>query len=159
MNSLLFEKAGPERVYGKVGGAPAVLLRVALSTPDWARGGETSPGESVPVSSRTLSPLFHPESEELGILAPLRRDIRPLHAGEFIRLFLEETDVWAKAGPDQRAHLRARYVGWRRAGADARTPGELPAERPDVLENASRLERRCVVSANEFESRKVREFV
>ncbi|MFH1022187.1 MAG: hypothetical protein V1809_02230, partial [Planctomycetota bacterium] len=113
--SMLFEKAGPERVYGKVGGAPAVLLRVDLSTPDWARGGETYPWKSVPASSRTLIPLFHPESEEPGIIESLRRDIRPLRAEEFIRLFLEETDVWANAGPGQRAHLRIRYAGWRRA--------------------------------------------
>ncbi|MFH1023768.1 MAG: hypothetical protein V1809_10330 [Planctomycetota bacterium] len=124
--TLLCEKAGPERAYGKVGGAPAVLLRLALSTSDWARAGGKSSEGTVSPKPRTLYPLAHPESEEPAILASLRRDIRPLHTEEFIRLFLEETDVWTKADPGQRAHLRARYAGWRRTETDARTPEGIP---------------------------------
>jgi len=106
---LLFAKAGPEREYGKVGGAPAVLLYLSLSVVEQEIRLAHSSGKAQPVKSRTLYPMSYPETEEDPIVAEIRRNLHPLPVADFHRLFLDETDALKNAAPGIRTYLRERY--------------------------------------------------
>ena len=137
--TLLFGAAGPERSYDKVGGAPALLLRLDLDVPEErvrlehgisgdinsrrpgqaedAPVGPTSPaaqrgGSLCPPKSksRTLYPMFHAPAEEPEIVAGLASALRPMTEQELGCFFVAETDVLVRATPGQRAFIQERYV-------------------------------------------------
>jgi len=110
--TLLFAEAGPERSYEKVGGAPALLLRLDLAIPEERVRLEHGPAETRPARSRTLYPMFHPPAAEPAIVAGLARSLRPMSEPEFGYFFVAETDVLKEAAPEQRAHIREQYLAY-----------------------------------------------
>ncbi len=96
---MLFVPMGPERSYGKVGGAPAVLLRLPLDTPDRVSGRERQ---------RTLYRQWMNETEEARAAEVLRRQIRPMSAEEMQHFFGEESDACAHAAPERLASVLQR---------------------------------------------------
>jgi hypothetical protein len=108
--TLLFEAAGPEREYDKVGGAPALLLRLDLAVPEARVRLEHGPSEMRPAKSRTLYPMFHAPAEEPGIVAGLAASLRPMTDQELGCFFVAETDLLAEATTAQRAHLHESYL-------------------------------------------------
>jgi hypothetical protein len=140
--TLLFEAAGPERSYGKVGGAPALLLRLDLAIPEERvrlehgcsgdinshRLGHAEAASSEPTAlasqgggslcppntrkSRTLYPMFHAPAEEPAIVAGLASALKPMTEQELGYFFVSETDILREASPEQRAHLQNCYLAW-----------------------------------------------
>jgi len=137
--TLLFQAAGPERSYDKVGGAPALLLRLDLGVPEERvrlehgisgdinsrRPGhaEAAPVEPTPPAlrrggslcppkskSRTLYPMFHAPAEEPEIISGLAASLRPMTEPELGYFFVAETDVLATATPEQRAFVQSRCL-------------------------------------------------
>jgi hypothetical protein len=108
--TLLFEAAGPEREYDKVGGAPALLLRLDLDVPEERVRLEHGPAETRPAQSRTLYPMFHAPAEEPELVAGLAAQLRPMTKHELGYFFVAETDLLARASPEQRALLQDRHL-------------------------------------------------
>ncbi len=96
---LLFERLGGERDYGKVGGAPAVLLRLDLVTAErryrlrYGEGGDSF-----------YSFFVNPVSERR-ILRMLRRARNVLGESALRRLFVEDRRLLERASPAARAHI------------------------------------------------------
>jgi hypothetical protein len=103
--TLLFEAAGPEREYDKVGGAPALLLRLDLDIPEERVYIEHGPAETRPAKSRTLYPMFLAPAEEPEVVAGLAASLRPMTEQELGYFFVAETDLLAEATPEQRAWI------------------------------------------------------
>jgi hypothetical protein len=108
--TLLFAGAGPERECKKVGGAPALLLRLDLAIPEARVRLEHGPAETRPPRSRTLYPTFHAPAEEPDIVSGLSASLRPMTAGELGCFFVAETDILARAAPEQREFVRQRHT-------------------------------------------------
>jgi hypothetical protein len=102
--TLLFEEWGRERSYEKVGGAPAVLLRVRLDTPD--RVGEPRARN---LRQRTHYRFFHTTDEEWEIVPALRKTMEPMSEEEFCFFAMGETDVWNHASIRQKEYLAGFY--------------------------------------------------
>ena len=111
---LLFVEAGPERAYDRVGGAPAVLCSIPLSTPD--RIGESE-------RHRTIYRLWIPKSGEAGAVAELSEELRPMSEAELRHFLSVRPELLAGESPERRAALEAMR---RRAGL-------VPAGREEVL--------------------------
>jgi molybdopterin/thiamine biosynthesis adenylyltransferase len=108
--TLLFKPAGLEREYEKVGGAPALLLRLDLAVPEERVRLEHGPAETRPAKSRTLYPMFHAPTGEPEIVAGLAASLRPMTRREFGCFFKIETDLLAEATAKQRTHILSRYL-------------------------------------------------
>jgi hypothetical protein len=96
---LLLEELGPERPYGKVGGAPAVLLGLDLLGAEEryrARYGE---------GPESFYRFFVNESTEPAIVSMLCRNRRPLDEPALRRFFVEERPLLAEAPPTAREHI------------------------------------------------------
>jgi len=104
--TLLFAEAGPERDYGKVGGAPAVLLRLDLDIPEERVRLERDPAEARPPRQRTMYHLFRVAADEPALVAGLASALRPMSPREIDYFFVRRTDILARATPEQRAALR-----------------------------------------------------
>jgi hypothetical protein len=104
--TLLFEYAGSEKTYGKVGGAPAMLLHLALETPTQAVGDP----EADCLRARTHYRYFHTCDEETGILPELREALAPMSEEEFEYFAMDRTDIWDRAGAEQRDCLSSYYL-------------------------------------------------
>ena len=93
---MLFEVIGSERAYGKVGGAPAVLLRLDLVT---------APARYQERFGTARSSLWHyfcdPERTAKHLRA-IWRDRRPLDALVLRHFFVEQRDLLSAATPEQR---------------------------------------------------------
>jgi hypothetical protein len=100
---MLFEAAGPEREYAKVGGAPAVLLRLDLAVPEEQVRLERGPQELRPTRSRTIYKSFLTVREEPAVVAGLRGSLRPMSSREIGYFLVAETDILAEASEEQRA--------------------------------------------------------
>jgi len=107
--TLLFEPAGAEREYDKVGGAPALLLRLDLDVPEERVRLEHGPAETRPPRSRTLYPMFHAPEAEPVIVARLAASLRPMTGREFDYFFVAKTDLLERAAPEERSFIRERY--------------------------------------------------
>jgi hypothetical protein len=107
--TLLFSAAGPEREYDKVGGAPALLLRLDLDVPEERVRLEHGPAETRPARSRTLYPMFHAPAEEPEVVAGLAAQLRPMTGQELGYFFVAETDLLATARPEQRHIMQQQY--------------------------------------------------
>jgi hypothetical protein len=103
--TLLFENWGPERCYGKVGGAPAVLLRLNLEIPDRA---VTRP-DIKELRERTHYRFFHTHEEERDILPRLGRTMEPMSEEEFYFFAMGETDIWNHASMEEKEFLSGYY--------------------------------------------------
>jgi hypothetical protein len=108
--TLLFSAAGPEREYDKVGGAPALLLRLDLDVPEERVRLEHGPAEMRPAKSRTLYPMFLAPAEEAEVVAGLAASLCPMTDQELGYFFVAETDLLAQATPEQRACLQTRGI-------------------------------------------------
>ena len=97
--TLLFVAAGPERDYRKVGGAPALLLRLDLDIPERQVGLEHGPVETRPPKSRTLYPMFHAPTEEPTIIADLASTLRPMSGQEIDYFHLTKNGLPTQATP------------------------------------------------------------
>jgi len=104
--TLLFERAGEERLYSKVGGAPAVLLRLDLvaAWDAYRERFDGLPGE------RNLYRFFIDGSERLR--AWLRRARRPLNRHSLQRYFVEERPLLAEAVPGARHYVEECYLAY-----------------------------------------------
>jgi hypothetical protein len=100
---FLFDFAGSERSYDKVGGAPAVLLSIPLEMPD--RVVE-------PQRSRTIYHHWMSAAEERSATAVLRRSLRPMTEQEIFRFLVRETDLLARASARVRHYLQHRYLAY-----------------------------------------------
>ena len=127
--TLLFENRGSERSYGKVGGAPAVLLRLNLEIPDRA----VADPEAKELRERTHYRFFHTMEEEQEILPALRRTLTPMSEEEFEFFAMDETDLWAHASPREKEYLAEHYftalLGLEGNRGVFAAPPSLPPER------------------------------
>ncbi|MFH1024001.1 MAG: radical SAM protein [Planctomycetota bacterium] len=87
--TLLFEDAGPERSYGKVGGAPAVLLRLDFDVQRESIWKLASSESSQ--SSRILYRFFHPLEQDPVVAEWLRDSLRPMTNQEINHFGLSKT--------------------------------------------------------------------
>ncbi|MFH1023157.1 MAG: radical SAM protein [Planctomycetota bacterium] len=101
--ALLFDVAGTERSYNKVGGAPAVLLRLDLVAA-WDTYREKFDGL---LGSRNLYRFFLDRGDEIKMWVRRRR--RPLAPAEFRRWFVEKRPLFADASPRARKILESVY--------------------------------------------------
>jgi hypothetical protein len=113
--TLLFEDLGPERCYDKVGGAPAVLQRLDFDVQRESIIKEHWPQPEGARRSRVLYRLFHPLEDDAAIAAGLEKAARPMTERELGYFFVAETDILARAAPEQRAHLQECHLVWETA--------------------------------------------
>jgi N-acyl amino acid synthase FeeM len=105
---LCFEQISDERRYGKVGGAPAVLLRVPLENVEgYCRkaGSENCPREL----RHTLYRFFIAAGKSGGVIARLARAVRPMSRRQFQYFLVELSDALERATPGERDHLQECY--------------------------------------------------
>ena len=116
-----FMEAGPVRSYGKVGGAPAVLLRCDLENHLTLTGADRA---------RTIYRNW-PDRDEWQAAA---RRIRASHRGmdtDEIRYFLREaTDCWKNASPEQQRYIESVVARRRAPGKSALFPSLAAGGRP-----------------------------
>ncbi|MCG2759491.1 MAG: hypothetical protein L6263_13815 [Desulfobacteraceae bacterium] len=103
--TLLFEEWGPEQAYEKVGGAPAVLLRLNLGIPDKA----VAEPHVKDLRQRTHYRFFHTTEQELRILPNLEKQINPMSEEEFHYFVMRKTDLWDHASPLEKSYLSRHY--------------------------------------------------
>jgi len=103
--ALLFEEWGPEHNYEKVGGAPAVLLRLNLEIPDRA----VAEPHLEELRQRTHYRFFHTSEQEEEILPDLAMQLNPMSEEEFYCFAMQETDLWDHAGPREKSYLSRYY--------------------------------------------------
>lgn len=104
--TLLFECAGEEKTYEKVGGAPARLLHLALEIPTQAVGDPAADH----LRKRTLYRYFHTRDEERQILPELRAGLAPMSEEEFEYFAMDRTEIWERASDHERDCLSSLYV-------------------------------------------------
>jgi N-acyl amino acid synthase FeeM len=107
--TLPFERAGDVRDYDKVGGAPAVLLRMDLDVAEEHLRSEHGPLGSRPPKSHALYRMFHNPAEETELVKALSLSLRTMSEHELRYFFLEQTSILAKAPPLQRRHIEDCY--------------------------------------------------
>ncbi len=103
--TLLFENWGPERCYGRVGGAPAVLLRLNLEIPDRA----VAEPDVKELRERTHYRFFHSHEEEKNLLPRLEKTMEPMSEEEFCFFAMGETDIWNRASMEEKVYLSGHY--------------------------------------------------
>lgn len=110
MKMLLFEQIGAERECGKVGGAPAVLLRLRLEDVDRhvREAAAALPGDRI---LRTLYPLIAAEQQAPGLFDSLADSIRPMGQEDFGHFFVGLSSVLESAKLPERRYLQSRYPG------------------------------------------------
>jgi hypothetical protein len=106
---LLFQKAGSERSYEKVGGAPAVLLRLSEALAEEQIRLEHSPRGLGYPKSRSLYKSFYSEVEEPDLVASLAAARCPMREEELAFFLVDKTNIWSEATADQRAYLNLCY--------------------------------------------------
>jgi hypothetical protein len=102
---MLFAEAGPERGYDKVGGAPAVLLRLDFDVAEEQRRPERTEGHP-----RSIYNQFRAVAEEPDMVRALEQQLRPMTELELGFFFVAETDLLAEATAAQRVHVLERTV-------------------------------------------------
>ncbi|MBT3185529.1 MAG: hypothetical protein HN342_13510 [Nitrospina sp.] len=104
--ALLFNQVGEERDYGKVNGAPAVLMHLDLSVPAQQIRLEHEQGKR----TGTIYKYFYSTSEEPEIAQKLIKTIRPMTEKEFRYFFVEQTNLFMRASTRQRHYLEKCYL-------------------------------------------------
>ena len=92
---LLFKKIGEVRNYAKVNGAPTVLLHLPLMLPD-----TLTPEEKQRVFP--LSLIEHSEKKKREVIQKIEAMSIPMSEEEFRYFFIEKTDLWEKATPQEK---------------------------------------------------------
>jgi hypothetical protein len=95
-----FEKMGPERNYAKVNGAPTVLLKVSFKRLNRLR------------HQRRIFPFYmlkYSDSEELEFVKTIENLTSSMSDEEFFTFFIEKTDNWEKASPQQKNFIKKIY--------------------------------------------------
>jgi hypothetical protein len=99
--TLLFEEWGTEHTYEKLGGAPAVLLRLRLEIPYRA----VAEPRMEKLRHRTLYRFFHTTEQEQEILPDIEMQLDPMSAEEFYYFAVEKTELWDHASPIEKSYL------------------------------------------------------
>ena len=60
--------------------------------------------------------LFHPLEDDVAIAAGLRKAARPMTGQELGCFFVAETDILARASPEQRTLLQQQYLAYELGG-------------------------------------------
>jgi hypothetical protein len=109
--TLLSEEWGPERAYEKLGGAPAVLLRINLEIPDRLRIPDRAVAEPhvEELWQRTHYRFFHTTEQEQKILPDLEMQLDPMSEEESYCFAMEKTDLWDNATPREKSYLSGYY--------------------------------------------------
>jgi hypothetical protein len=97
---LLFNKIGPVRNYDRVNGAPAILLNLPLMLPDLVKNKQRV---------FPLSMLNYSKEQELEIVDKLESMRSPLSEEEFNYFFIEKTEIWKNASPQQKNYIKNFY--------------------------------------------------
>ncbi len=104
--TLLFEQIGGFRHYGKVGGAPAVLLNLPLEIPT----REVAGTRLERLKKRTLYRYIHTTAEEKDIISYLETRLEPMTEAEFLYFAINRSDVWKKATHAEKTYLSGHYL-------------------------------------------------
>jgi hypothetical protein len=94
---IVFRKIGSEKKCPRVNGTTGVLLNLPLFLP--ARLKE----------KKRIFPLYifnHSDQQEMEIAKKLESMILPMSDEEFYTFFIDKTDAWAKASPEQKKYLK-----------------------------------------------------
>ena len=95
-----FKKIGPERSYAKVNGKPALLLGVPLKIYKTLK------------NQHRIFPFYlfnYSDQEELDIADSIGNMVLPMSDEEFYTFFIEKTDIWEKASPQQKDYIKSAY--------------------------------------------------
>jgi len=108
--TLLSEEWGPERAYEKLGGAPAVLLRINLEIPDRLRIPDRAVAEPQveELWQRTHYRFFHTTEQERKILPDLEMQLDPMSEEEsycFAMAMEKKTNPCDHTGPREKSYL------------------------------------------------------
>ena len=107
--TMFFEEWGHERTYEKLGGAPAVLLRLNLEIPDRLRIPDRAVAEPhmEELRQRTHYRFLHTTEQERKILPDLEMQLDPMSKEEFsyFAMAMEKPDLWDHAGPREKSYL------------------------------------------------------
>ncbi len=98
--NILFKKIGAMRKYAKVNGAPTVLLNLPLELPEMLK------------EKRRIFPLHmlnYSDQKEMEITKEIEAMVTPLSEEEFYHFFIEKTDIWEKATPQQKSYIKKIY--------------------------------------------------
>ena len=106
---LLFSDAGPERSYEKVGGAPALLLRLDFEDQLRAMRACRGPEAATSPLARTPYRFCHREEGEPAVAAALSRALRPMSEREMRYFFMEKTKLFTEAPARQRRFIEDCY--------------------------------------------------
>lgn len=100
---MLFEKIGPERSFAKVNGAPSVLLKIPI-----VKYSRLKPTQRVfPFFMMNFS-----KQEELEIAKKFETMVRPMSNEEFYTFFIDRTDTWDQALPQQKEFVKKAYQAY-----------------------------------------------
>ena len=95
-----FKKLGPERNYAKVSGAPTVLLNLSLMKVDKLR------------RQQSLFPFYllnHSHQKELEFAQRIENSIFPMSDEEFFNFFIDKTNIWEMASPQEKDFIKKFY--------------------------------------------------
>ena len=106
---LFFQKVGVERSYGKVSGAPAVLLRLNMALAEERIRFEHSPAGHGSPTSRSLYKFFYSELEEPELVASLATARCPMSKEELVFFLVVHPTLLSEATDDQKAYLNLCY--------------------------------------------------
>jgi hypothetical protein len=98
--NILFKKIGALRNYAKVNGAPTVLLNLPLMLPEMLK------------KKRRIFPLSmlkYSEQMELEVIQKIEAMLIPMSEEEFYYFFIEKTDIWEDATPQQKDYIKKVY--------------------------------------------------
>ena len=102
---LLFKDFGPQKTYEKVGGAPAVLLRLDLAVYENTVRYFHEGCIKDPNKLRTLYKCFSPENESSACLAYLRNNNSSMNEKELYYFFVKSRPLLEKANPKTLSYL------------------------------------------------------
>jgi len=98
--NIFFDRIGPERKYAKVNGEPTVLLKISLEALSRLRRTQ----RAFPFYMMNFS-----DQEELEFAKNIENMVQPMSDEEFYTFFLEKTDTWERALPQQKDFIKKVY--------------------------------------------------
>ena len=98
--NIFFNRIGPERQYAKVNGEPTVLLKISLEALSRLRRTH----RAFPFYMMNFS-----DQEEREFAKKIENMVQPMSDEEFYTFFLEKTDTWERALPQQKDFIKRVY--------------------------------------------------
>lgn len=98
--NILFKKIGEVRKYAKVNGASTVLLNLPLKLPEMLKG------------KRRIFPLYmlnYSYQKEIEVTKNIEAMLTSISEEEFYYFFIEKTNTWGKATPQQKEYIKKIY--------------------------------------------------